>query len=139
MHLYRIDHIGIAVKDLDLAMATYEQVLGVPGHREALPERHIEIAFFPVGESRIELVAPTAPESAVTRFLEKRGEGMHHIAYLVDDVAAALEQARSAGLRLIDSEPRSGSHGTLVAFVHPASVHGVLTEFVQKVEGAAKD
>lgn len=129
-----IDHIGIVVRDLDEAIATYEQALGVECERERLPERHLEVAFFPVGESRIELITPTSPESAVTRFLEKRGEGLHHVAYRVEDVARALEQARAAGLRLIDQEAQPGAHGTLVAFVHPASMHGVLSEFVQVIE-----
>jgi len=130
-----IDHIGIVVKDLDAAMASYAHALGVQGQRERLPERQIEIAFFAVGESRIELVMPTSPESAVSRFLEKRGEGLHHVAYRVADCAAALAEARAAGLRLIDEAPRPGAHGTLVAFLHPSALHGVLTEFVQVVDG----
>lgn len=134
MTVEQIDHIGIAVKDLDAAMATYERVLGTPAHRESLPDRHLEIAFFQVGESRVELLMPTAPAAAVSGFLEKRGEGLHHVAYRVADCAAALDEARAAGLRLIDESPRPGAHGTLVAFVHPASLHGVLTEFVQVVE-----
>lgn len=131
MFISKIDHIGIAVKDLDLASATYERVLGVGCRRETLAEGHMEVAFFPAGESRVELIAPTSPESVICRFLEKRGEGLHHIAYRVDDVRAALQQARAAGFRLIDPEPRPGAHGTLVAFIHPSSLHGVLTEFVQ--------
>lgn len=129
----RLDHIGIVVKDLEAAITSYEAALGVSCQREILPERHLEIAFFPAGESRIELITPTSPLSAVTRFLEKHGEGMHHVAYQVEDIHAALAQAQQAGLRLIDGEPRPGAHGTLVAFVHPASMHGVLTEFVQVI------
>ncbi|MBN1483110.1 MAG: methylmalonyl-CoA epimerase [Chloroflexia bacterium] len=129
----KLDHVGIVVHDLDRAIATYEAALGVQCERELLPERHLEVAFFAAGESRIELITPTSPESAVSRFLEKRGEGLHHLAYEVDDIAAALERARQAGLRLIDQEARPGAHGAVVAFVHPASLHGVLTEFVQKV------
>jgi len=129
-----IDHIGIVVRDLEAAISAYERALGVPCQRESLSERQIEVAFFPVGESRVELITPTSPESAVSRFLEKRGEGLHHVAYRVEDVAAALAQAQAAGLRLVDTEARPGAHGTLVAFVHPASLHGVLTEFVQEVE-----
>ncbi len=128
-----IDHVGIAVHDLDAAVATYEQALGVSCQREILPERKIEVAFFPVGESRVELIAPTAPDSTVQRFLDKRGEGIHHVAYRVDDAEAAVAQARAAGLRLIDEVPQPGAHGTMVAFVHPASLHGVLTEFVQEI------
>ena len=135
MVVQSVDHIGVAVKDLDAAIATYEKALGARCHRESLPDRHLEIAFFPVGEVRIELLMPTSPDAAISGFLEKRGEGLHHVAYRVADCAAALEEARAAGLRLIDSAPRPGSHGTLVAFVHPASLNGVLTEFVQVVEG----
>ncbi len=131
MLVQSIDHIGIAVKDLDAAVATYERALGVGAQRESLPERQLEIAFFPVGASRIELIMPTSPESSISAFLEKRGEGLHHVAYRVSDCAAALEQAAAAGLRLIDASPRPGAHGTQVAFVHPANLHGVLTEFVQ--------
>jgi methylmalonyl-CoA epimerase len=134
MHPPTIDHIGIVVQDLEKAIATYEKALGVQGVREVLPDRHLEIAFFPVGESRIELITPTSDESAVTRFLEKRGEGIHHIAYRVVDIVDALEQAERAGLRLIDKQARPGAHGTLVAFLHPASLHGVLTEYVQVVD-----
>ncbi len=133
MQVQAIDHIGIVVRDLEAAIAIYERALGIRCHRESLPERHIEVAFFPVGESRIELICPTSPESAVSAFLEKRGEGLHHVAYRVADCRAALEEARAAGLRLIDEAPRPGAHGTRVAFVHPAGLHGVLTEFVQVV------
>ena len=133
MAVQTVDHVGIAVKDLDAAMATYEKVLGNQGHRESLPDRHLEIAFFAMGETRIELIMPTSPEAAISGFLEKRGEGLHHVAYRVADCAAALAEARAAGLRLIDQTPQPGSHGTLIAFVHPASLHGVLTEFVQVV------
>jgi len=135
MPVQSIDHIGIAVRDLQAAIAAYEKVLGGNYQRESLPERHLEVAFFAVGESRIELLMPTSPESAVSGFLEKRGEGLHHVAYRVDNCAAALEQARAAGLRLIDEFPRPGAHGTRVAFVHPAGMHGVLTEFVERAEG----
>lgn len=133
MNVQFVDHIGVAVKDLEAAIATYEAVLGVRAQRESLPDRHLEIAFFPLGESRLELIMPTSPEAAISGFLEKRGEGLHHVAYRVADCAAALEEARAAGLRLIDSAPRPGSHGTLVAFAHPGSLNGVLTEFVQVV------
>jgi methylmalonyl-CoA epimerase len=134
MLVQSIDHIGIAVKDLDAAVATYEQALGVRCHRENLPERHLQIAFFPMGDARIELIMPTSPAAAISGFLEKRGEGLHHVAYRVADVAAALEESRAAGLRLIDNAPQPGAHGTLVAFVHPGSLNGVLTEFVQVLE-----
>jgi methylmalonyl-CoA/ethylmalonyl-CoA epimerase len=129
-----IDHIGIVVRDLEMAIATYERALGVSCRRESLPERRLEIAFFAVGESRIELLMPTSPDSSISAFMEKRGEGLHHLAYRVEDCAAALQAAQAAGIRLIDQAPQPGSHGTLVAFCHPASLHGVLSEFVQHVK-----
>lgn len=134
MQMVAIDHLGIAVWDLDAALAVYEQLLGAPGIRESLPERQLEIAFISVGESRIELLRPTSADSAVAGFLEKRGEGLHHVAYRVADIAAVLQRARAAGLRLVDEIARPGAHGTLVGFVHPSSLHGVLTEFVQVLE-----
>jgi methylmalonyl-CoA/ethylmalonyl-CoA epimerase len=125
-----IDHIGIAVKDLEQAIQTYSRLLGQPAQRESLPDRHLEIAFFPLGESRVELVSPTSPDSAISNFLEKRGDGLHHIAYRVQDIEAALAHARAQGWRLIDERPRPGPHGALVAFVHPSCLNGVLSEFV---------
>lgn len=133
MLVQSVDHIGIAVKDLEAAIATYEQALGVRCQRESLPDRHLQVAFFTTGQTRIELISPTSPAAAISGFLEKRGEGLHHVAYRVADVAAALDESRAAGLRLIDDAPQPGAHGTLVAFVHPGSLNGVLTEFVQVV------
>lgn len=130
--LSRIDHVGIAVRDLDAAVRLYEERLGLRSSgRERLPVEGIEIAMIPIGESRIELITPLGPDSRLHRFLERRGEAVHHIAYAADDVSAALERASEAGAELIDRAPRTGARGTRIAFVEPKSVCGVLTEFVE--------
>ncbi|MGC8838100.1 MAG: methylmalonyl-CoA epimerase [Anaerolineae bacterium] len=129
--LKRVHHIGLVVKDLEGALQDFVDALGVaPGGIHEMPERGLRLAFFPVGESRIELVQPTDPESSVARFLERRGEGIHHICLEVDDIRAALADLKAKGVRLVDEEPRPGAEG-LVAFVHPTSMHGVLLELVQ--------
>ena len=126
-----IHHIGIAVADLDEGVATYERLLGgVVEHRELVPEQGVEAATVLVGDARLELLAPTGADTPVGRFLAKRGPGIHHIAYEVDDVGAALEELASEGAELIDVAPRRGLFGLQVAFVHPDAVHGVLTEVV---------
>jgi len=128
----KINHIGIAVKNLETSMALYRDVLGMTFEgTEEVADQRVRVAFFAVGESRIELLEPTTPDSPVARFLEKNGEGVHHVAYQVDDVAAALENLRSAGVRLIDEQPRRGAHGTQIAFLHPKATGGVLTELCQ--------
>jgi methylmalonyl-CoA/ethylmalonyl-CoA epimerase len=130
--LSRIDHVGIAVRDLDRAIQTYERLLGLRvTSRERLEGEGIEVAMIPIGESRIELITPINPESKVEKFLQDRGEAVHHVAYATDDVAASLDRAGAAGAQLLDSVARPGSHGTRVGFVHPKSVCGVLTEFVE--------
>jgi|SRR5207248_8516770 len=130
--LSRIDHVGIAVRDLDAAVRLYERRLGLRASgRERLEAEGIEIAMIPIGESRIELISPLQPDSRLHRFLDRRGEAVHHIAYAADDVSAALERARDAGAELIDQSPRAGARGTRIAFVEPKSVCGVLTEFVE--------
>ncbi|TMD12429.1 MAG: methylmalonyl-CoA epimerase [Chloroflexi bacterium] len=130
--LSRIDHVGIAVRDLDAAIRLYERRLGLRASgRERLEAEGIEIAMIPIGESRIELISPLQPDSRLHRFLDRRGEAVHHIAYAADDVSAALERARDAGAELIDQSPRAGARGTRIAFVEPKSVCGVLTEFVE--------
>jgi methylmalonyl-CoA/ethylmalonyl-CoA epimerase len=130
--LSRIDHVGIAVRDLDRAIQTYERVLGlrVTG-RERLEREGIEVALIRIGESRIELITPLNPESKVEKFLQDRGEAVHHVAYASDDVAASLQRAGAAGAQLLDAVARAGTHGTRIGFVHPRSVCGVLTEFVE--------
>jgi methylmalonyl-CoA/ethylmalonyl-CoA epimerase len=126
-----IHHLGLAVGDLDDAIATYEKLFGGRlEHRDQLAEQGVEAASVLVGESRIELLAATAPDTPVGKFLAKRGPGMHHVAYRVDDVGAALRDLASAGAELIDTEPRRGLFGLQVAFVHPDAAHGVLTEVV---------
>ena len=126
-----IHHVGIAVVDLDEAVATYARLFGVTlEHREAVPDQGVEAASVLLGASRIELLAPTGEDTPVGRFLAKRGPGVHHVAYEVDDVGAALADLVAAGAELIDTVPRRGLFGLQVAFVHPDAVHGVLTEVV---------
>jgi methylmalonyl-CoA/ethylmalonyl-CoA epimerase len=128
-----IDHVGIAVPDLDQAVATYERVLGVaPAHRERVEDQGVEEVLFAVGTSYIQLLGALGPDTPVSRSLERRGPGVHHVAYRVDDVAGALQHLRAEGARLVDEEPRPGSRNTLIAFVHPASMGGVLVELVQE-------
>jgi methylmalonyl-CoA/ethylmalonyl-CoA epimerase len=130
--LASIDHIGVAVEDLDQAVALYRDRLGMPEqHRETVEEQGVEAVLLEIGEGHVELLSPLGPETAVGRFLERHGPGMHHVAYRTDDIDSALESAREAGLRLIDEQPRTGIRGSRVAFVHPKSTGGVLTELVQ--------
>jgi methylmalonyl-CoA epimerase len=133
IELTDIDHVGIAVRDLDEAVATYERLLGVaPVHRERVEEQGVEEVLFAVGSSYIQLLGALGPETPVGRSLAKRGPGVHHMAYRVDDVAGALEHLRAEGARLIDEAPRPGSRDTVIAFVHPAAMGGVLVELVQE-------
>ena len=126
-----IHHVGVAVLDLDEAVGTYARLLGATlEHRDTVPDQGVEAASLLVGESRIELLAPTGDDTPVGRFLAKRGPGVHHIAYEVADAAAALAELAAAGAELIDPAPRRGLFGLEVAFVHPDAVHGVLTEVV---------
>jgi methylmalonyl-CoA/ethylmalonyl-CoA epimerase len=126
-----IHHVGVAVDDLDAAVATYERLFGGRlEHRERVEEQGVEAASMRLGESRVELLAALGEDTPVGKFLAKRGPGMHHIAYAVDDVERALADLRTAGAELIDAEPRRGMFGLEVAFVHPDSVHGVLSEVV---------
>jgi methylmalonyl-CoA epimerase len=133
--LRSLSHIGLAVRDLDAAIDLYQRVFGLELiHRWEAEADGMEAASLRVGELEIELMQPTGPDTPVGRFLERRGEGVHHMAYRVDDVASALEEARAAGLEAIDQGPRSGGDGhTLVAFLHPKSTLGVLTELEQDV------
>lgn len=127
----KIDHIGIVVRDIDQALLVYETALGLALHDVLeVPDQQVRVAFLPVGESNIELVQPTAAESSTARFLEKRGEGIHHICLQVDDIEAVLEQLKAQGVPLIDQAPRQGAHGR-IAFVHPRGTHGVLLELVE--------
>ena len=130
--LGRIDHVGIAVRDLDQAIQLYERRLGLRATgRERLEAEGIEVAMIPIGESRIELITPLSPASKVEKFLQDRGEAVHHVAYATDDVGASLARAGAAGAQLLDEAARPGAHGTRIGFVHPKSLCGVLTEFVE--------
>ena len=130
--LNRIYHLGYAVEDIEAACRFYTENFGLePTGQEVVEEQGIIATMFRVGDSMIELVQPTRPDSPVGRFLERRGEGVHHVAYQVDDLEAALRELKSNGVELVDEEPRVGAGGTRVAFVHPKSAFGVLTELVE--------
>jgi methylmalonyl-CoA epimerase len=130
--LTRIHHVGVAVANLDESIELYRTALGAELlHRTMNEQEGLEAAFLRTGDGEVELMSATRPESPVGKFLAKRGPGLHHVAYGVTDIAKALADAREAGAELIDSEPRMGMHGSLIAFVHPKSLGGVLTEFVQ--------
>jgi methylmalonyl-CoA epimerase len=126
-----IHHLGVAVDDLDEAIATYERLFGATvEHRDALAEQGVEAVSLLVGDSRVELLAPTGEDTPVGRFLARRGPGMHHVALASSDVEGTLRELAAAGAQLIDEHPRRGLFGSEVAFVHPSAVHGVLTEVV---------
>jgi methylmalonyl-CoA/ethylmalonyl-CoA epimerase len=127
-----IEHIGIAVKSLSDAIPYYEQLLGTPCYAvEEVKDQHVKTAFFKIGQTKIELLESTDPEGPVGKFIEKRGEGIHHIAFAVNNLEAALDKARAAGIRLIDEQPRKGAEGLHIAFLHPKSSFGVLTELCE--------
>lgn len=132
MNLIDIDHVGIAVDDLEAAVAMYRLTLGVePAHRERVEDQGVDEVMFPVGSSFIQLLGALGPDTPVGRFLVSRGPGLHHVAYRVDDVEGTLSDLRAEGVRLIDEHGRPGSRGTTTAFVHPGSMGGVLVELVQ--------
>lgn len=134
--LSAIDHVGVAVESIDDALALYQEALGMPlVHRETVTEQGVDAALLDVGDGHIELLQPLGPDTPVGKFLARKGPGLHHVAYRVGDVEATLQALSQAGLRLIDVQPRVGIRGSLVAFVHPASSGGVLTEIVQPAEG----
>ncbi len=131
--LTEIDHVAIAVHDLAAAVAWYEAAFGATvTHREVVESDGVEEVLLAVADSYVQLIAPTRDDSPVARFLERRGEGLHHVGYRVDDCAAAIAQAAAAGAQLIDAVPRPGSRGTTVAFIHPKSSFGTLVELVQQ-------
>jgi methylmalonyl-CoA/ethylmalonyl-CoA epimerase len=131
----RIDHIGVAVEDLDEAIALYGDRLGMPlQHRETVEEQGVEAVLLGIGDSHVELLRPLGPDTAVGKFLERSGPGLHHVACGTDDIDSALDAVRGAGLRLIDERPRTGIRGSRVAFLHPKSTGGVLTELVEPQE-----
>lgn len=132
MKAYNLDHVGIAVHDLDAALADYRQRYGVePLHREVVDTQGVEEALLPVGGSFIQLLQPLGPDTPVGRFLAKRGEGLHHLALAVLDIEAALRHLAESGARLIDHAPRPGGRGAKIAFVHPADLSGTLIELVE--------
>jgi len=133
--LNNVEHVAIAVADLDAAVAHYEKVWGLKvTHRERVADQGVEEAMLPLGNSHLQLLGPTGPGTVVGKFLERRGEGLHHIAYEVDDLSATLEFLSSKGVELIDEQPRLGGRGHMVAFVHPKSNHGLLVELIQRAE-----
>jgi methylmalonyl-CoA/ethylmalonyl-CoA epimerase len=131
----RIDHIGVAVEDLDAALALYERDYAMTlVHRETVTAQGVEAVLLDVGENHVELLAPTGPDTPVGKFLAKKGPGMHHVAYQVDDIERTLAALKDAGLRLIDETPRTGIRASRVAFLHPSTAGGLLTEIVQPAE-----
>jgi methylmalonyl-CoA/ethylmalonyl-CoA epimerase len=133
--LGRIDHIGVATDDLEGALALYEQTLGMPlAHRETVESQGVEAALLDVGDGHVELLQPLGPDTPIGKYLEKRGPGLHHVAYAVGDIEEVMDNLKDAGLELIDDEPRIGIRDSRVAFVHPRATGGVLTEIVQPAE-----
>ncbi|MHB1161517.1 MAG: methylmalonyl-CoA epimerase [Chloroflexota bacterium] len=130
MKVKRVEHVGVAVRDCSDA-ASFYRLLGLEvGGTEDIPERALKVAMLPVGEGEIELLEPTTPDGTVAKFIEKRGEGIHHLALCVEDIEAAVKELLAAGVRMIDQAPRPGAGGTMVAFVHPDAANGVLIELV---------
>jgi methylmalonyl-CoA epimerase len=134
-----VDHLGIAVRSLSEAVPRWEKVLGASASPpEVVESQRVRVSFLAAGETHLELLEPTSPESTIARFLEKRGEGLHHVAFRVPDLPRHLAELRAQGVRLLDETPRAGARGRWVAFAHPSSLGGVLTEFVQpRMEGPA--
>lgn len=133
MKITHIEHIGIAVKNLEESIKYYENVLGLKCYAiEEVADQKVKTAFFMVGQTKIELLESTDPEGPIGKFIEKKGEGIHHLAYAVSDLPEALEHARSKEIKLIDEKPRKGAEGLNIAFLHPKSTNGVLTEFCSK-------
>jgi len=136
--LQKIDHLGIAVKSLEAALPYYENALGLKcEHVEEVPSQKVKTAFFACGDVHLELLEPTDPESPIAKFIEAKGEGLHHIAFATTEIVGQLAQAKAAGVRLIHEVPFDGAGDKLVAFLHPKSTFGVLTEFCQPKPGAA--
>ncbi|MBZ4188011.1 methylmalonyl-CoA epimerase [Niabella beijingensis] len=130
-----IEHIGLAVRNLEESIRYWEDVFGLECYRvEEVADQKVRTAFFKIGDTKIELLEPTDDDGPVARFIEKKGEGVHHIAFAVDDVAAALQSVQQKGVDLIDVQPRPGAEGLNIAFLHPKSTHGVLTELCSKLE-----
>jgi methylmalonyl-CoA/ethylmalonyl-CoA epimerase len=129
----KIDHIGIAVKNLDEALKFYEEILGIKCvGTEVVEEQKVKTAFLPIGDTEVELLEATDEDSPIAKFIEKRGEGIQHIAYRVDNIEKALEEVKAKGIRLIDEKPRKGAGGAKIAFLHPKSTYGVLIELCER-------
>ncbi|MEQ8273677.1 MAG: methylmalonyl-CoA epimerase [Deltaproteobacteria bacterium] len=138
MTTFKLDHVAVAVRDIDDAVGNFEKKLGLSCERvEEVPTQKAKVAFFDVGGAHLELVAPTEDASSVARSIDKRGEGLHHICLEVEDIDAALALARMAGIRLVNEAPVPGAGGSRVAFLHPKSLNGVLVELVEKRPGSA--
>jgi methylmalonyl-CoA/ethylmalonyl-CoA epimerase len=132
----RIDHIGVAVEDIDAAISLYREGFGMElAHRETVESQGVEAVLLDVGNGHVELLAPLGPDTPVGKFMARSGAGLHHVAYAVDDIDVALEKIAAAGIKLIDSEPRTGIRDSRVAFLHPRSTGGVLTEIVEPAGG----
>lgn len=132
MSVKSLNHVGIAVRSIDQQRGYYEGTLGLEFEgSEDVPSQKVRVAFFRAGDVRIELLEPTEPESTVAKFIEKRGEGLHHVAFTVEDIEARIAEMKESGLRMIDEVPRTGSHHMQIAFVHPQSTCGVLTELCE--------
>lgn len=133
--IIRLEHIGIAVKDLAASNQLFEQLLGAPNYKiEEVESEHVKTSFFKAGESKIELLEATAPESAIAKYVEKRGEGIHHIAFEVEDIHAEMERMRAQGYQLLNEQPKRGADNKLVCFVHPKTANGVLVELCQTIK-----
>ena len=128
----KIDHIGVAVKNIEDSLHIFKDILGMEySGEEVVNEQDVKVAFFPVGESEIELLESTSPEGTIAKYIEKKGEGIHHIAFEVEDLDAILEDLQKKGVRLIDREPRYGAGGARIAFLHPKSTNGILVELCE--------
>jgi len=133
--LKKIDHLGIAVRDLDAVRRFYTEMLELPDlGEEIVAEQKVRVAFLPVGETKVELLEPTSPDSPIAKFLDSKGEGIHHVSFAVDDIDLALSKLKERGVRLIDEVPRIGAHGAKIAFLHPKASNGVLIELCERSE-----
>ena len=132
--LGKIEHLGIAVRDLELANETYAKLLGRPPYKEeAVGSENVTTSFFKSGDNKIELLAATSDDSAIAKFIEKKGEGIHHVAFAVDDIHAELERLKKEGFQILNEQPKKGADNKLIAFVHPKSSNGVLVELCQEI------
>lgn len=132
--IQKLSHIGIAVRDLDQAIEFYRKMGLEVESTEVVPSQKVKVAFIPIGDTRIELLAATEPDSPIAKYIEKRGEGVQHLAFSVDDLESELKKKEDAGIRLIDRKPRPGAHGAQIAFLHPKSTLGVLLELCKDTE-----